>query len=266
MQAKFDPLVAEWASFANSPNFNLTEKCLKFAQILDYPELDVDEYVHKIGHMGRSLKESTGGSRNPSYLIPLLNQHIFENMGFVADARIHHDLKDYFINEVVDRRSGAPLTLSVLYAEIAMSAGLEVNLVEFAGRILIRCGKTVLDPSDCGKLVEDEDLQAMLDGFGMEFEPSLDVMEPEQVLVLLGRSLRNSYTRLYNYEKALRCANMILAIEELPEDVRDKGILEERMLNPDAALKCLNRYLEQSPNADDVDFVLDLIRSIEMKS
>ena len=60
---------------------------------------------------------------------------------------------------------------------------------------------------------------------------------------------------------------MALALEpNSPEDIRDKGILEERLLNSDIALKYLNRYLEINPNAEDVDFILELIRSIKTKN
>jgi regulator of sirC expression with transglutaminase-like and TPR domain len=69
------------------------------------------------------------------------------------------------------------------------------------------------------------------------------------------------------YDKALRCVNMVLAVEpESPEDIRDKGILEERVQNSEIALKYLNKYLEINPNAEDVDFILELIRSIKSKN
>jgi len=80
------------------------------------------------------------------------------------------------------------------------------------------------------------------------------------------RNLKNSYASSYGYEKAMRCANMILALEpESADDVRDKGILEERFLNHEPALQLLNQYLELNPDAEDVDFVLDLIKNIRNK-
>jgi len=84
--------------------------------------------------------------------------------------------------------------------------------------------------------------------------------------VRLARNLKNSYVQSFVYDKALRCTNMVLAIEpESPEDIRDKGILEDRLLNSDVALTYLNKYLEINPNAEDVDFILELIRSIKQK-
>ena len=58
MSEKFDPVVAEWISFVKNPNFNLIEKCLKFSQLIEYPDLQVDDYIKKIHRMGMSLKES----------------------------------------------------------------------------------------------------------------------------------------------------------------------------------------------------------------
>ena len=119
-------------------------------------------------------------------------------------------------------------------------------------------------------MLDIDDLQEILDrNFDgqLEFEPEfLDEIEPEKVLVRLARNLKNSYFQSYANEKALKCVNMTLAIEpESAEDVRDKGILEEKLLNYDTALKYLNRYLEINPNAEDVDFILELIKNTKTK-
>ncbi len=271
MRERFDPLVAEWISFVGSPNFNLAEKCLKFAQILEYPDLDVESYVQKINRIGNSLRESVGGARNPIYVISLLNEHLFQNLGFAGDRGGYHDPRNNFLNEVVDRKSGLPITMSILYAEVAKSVGLELKLVGFPGHVLAKYGEEmILDPFNDGKLLGVDDLQGMLRrSFAgrVEFEPCfLDEMGEEQALIRLARNLKNSYARSHSYERAARCADMVLAIEpDSPEDVRDKGVIEWRMLNPDSALAYLNRYLEVSPNAEDVDFVLELIRDIRVK-
>ncbi|MBL7001897.1 MAG: hypothetical protein ISR80_03985, partial [Nitrosopumilus sp.] len=85
MEEEFDPFTAEWLSFVKNPNFNLVEKCLKFAQILEYPDLDVEKYIQKINRIGMSLKESISDVKNPTYLISMLNEHLFENLGFSGD-------------------------------------------------------------------------------------------------------------------------------------------------------------------------------------
>ncbi|NOQ44680.1 MAG: tetratricopeptide repeat protein [Nitrosopumilus sp.] len=271
MQEKFDPFVAEWLSFVTNPNFNLVEKCLKFTQILEQPDLDIDQYIQKISQMGRTLKESTSDVENPTYLVSILNEFLFENQGFIGEIDDYYNPKNNFLNEVIDKKSGLPITMSILYVEIAKFIGLDLKIIGFPSHVLVKYNEEmILDPFNDGRLLDIDDLQEILDrNFDgqLEFEPEfLDEIEPEKVLVRLARNLKNSYFQSYANEKALKCVNMTLAIEpESAEDVRDKGILEEKLLNYDTALKYLNRYLEINPNAEDVDFILELIKNTKTK-
>ena len=272
MEEEFDPLIAEWISFVKNPNFNLVEKCLKFAQIIEYPDLDVDEYIKKINLIVKSLKESISDIKNPTYLISMLNEHLFENLGFSGDDDDYYNPKNNFLNEVIDKKIGLPITVSILYAEIAKFIGLDLKIVGFPGHILVKYNEEmILDPFYDGRLLDVDDLQDILNAnFGgeLEFIPEfLDEVKPEQILVRLARNLKNSYVQSFVYEKALRCVNMVLSIEpESSEDIRDKGIIEERLQNYEIASKYLNKYLEINPNAEDVDFILELIRSIKTKN
>jgi regulator of sirC expression with transglutaminase-like and TPR domain len=272
LEESFDPLVAEWLSFVKNPNFNLVEKCLKFAQILEYPDLDVEEYIKKINHIGKSLKETISDVKNPTYLISMLNEHLFENLGYSGDDDDYYNPKNNFLNEVIDKKTGLPITISILYTEIAKFVGLDLKIVGFPSHVLVKYNEEmILDPFYDGRLLDVDDLQDILDtSFGgqLEFQPEfLDEVTTEQILVRLARNLKNSYVQSFVYDKAIRCVNMVLAMEEeSPEDIRDKGILEERILNYEIALKYLNRYLELNPNAEDVDYILELIRSIKTKN
>ena len=272
MEEKFDPLVAEWVAFVSNPNFNLVEKCLKFAQIIEYPDLDIEDCIQKINHMGKSLKESIMDIKNPTYLISMLNEHLFENLGFSGDDDDYYNPKNNFLNEVIYKKTGLPITISILYAEIAKFIGLDLKIVGFPSHVLVKYNEEmILDPFYDGRLLDVDDLQDILDvnyGGQLEFQPKfLDEIKTEQILVRLTRNLKNSYVQSFVYEKALRCVNMVLSIEpESAEDIRDKGIIEERLQNSEIALKYLNKYLEINPNAEDVDYVLELIRSIKTKN
>ena len=272
MKEEFDPFVAEWFSFVKNPNFNLVEKCLKFSQILEYPDLNVEEYIEKINRIGMSLKESINDVKNPTYLISMLNEHLFENLGFSGDDDDYFNPKNNFLNEVIDKKLGLPITISILYVEVAKFIGLNLKIVGFPSHILVKYNEEmILDPFYNGRLLDVDDLQEILDNnFNgqLEFQPEfLDEIESEQILLRITRNLKNSYIQSFVYDKALRCTNMVLVIEpESPEDIRDKGILEERLLNSETALKYLNKYLEVNPNAEDVDFILELIRSIKTKN
>ena len=269
---KFDPFVTEWLSFSQNSKYNLIEKCLKLAQILDYPELNITDYVEKINQIGNSLKLKIDDVENPIYLISMLSEHIFENYGFSGDDQNYYDPRNNFLNTVIDKKSGIPITLSIVYTEIAKYIGLDLKIVGFPGHVIVKYNDDIiLDPFYRGRLLTIENLEEILhSNFGEDVEmisEYLDEATEEQVLTRLLRNLKNAYTQSFAYDKAMKCANMILGIQpESPEEIRDKGILEERLLHYDKALPLLNKYLEMQPEAEDVDFILELIKNVREKS
>ncbi len=271
MNEKFDPFVSEWKAYATNPNLTLVEKCLKTAQLLEYPELDISKYIEKLNEIGNSLKNSIDKIDNPTYKISMLNEHLFEHNGFKGDTDDYYNPKNNFLNDVLEKKSGIPITLSIIYTEIAKHIGLDLRIVGFPSHIVVKYGEEmILDPFNDGKLLTRDDLDDILfQSYGEEvkFSPDfLNEIESEKILIRITRNLKNSYVQSYAYDMAMRCINMVLALEPNSfEEIRDKGILEERLLNHDSALICLNQYLELNPNAEDADFVLDLIRSIREK-
>ena len=271
MNEKFDPFVAEWLSFTKNSNYNLVEKCLKLSQILEYPDLNISEYIQKINDIGKSLKMKIDNVDNPTYRISLLNEYLFDQHGFRGDTDDYYNPKNNFLNAVLEKKSGIPITLSIIYSEVAKHIGLDLRIVGFPSHVIVKFNnKMILDPFNKGRLLTKNDLQNILDqnyNGEIEFLPEfLNEMEPEKILIRMTRNLKNSYVQSYAYEKAMRCTNMILALQpNVSEEIRDKGILEDRLLNHGPALQLLNQYLEQEPNAEDADFVLELIKSIREK-
>jgi len=269
---KFDPFIAEWVSFSKNLNYNLVEKCLKMAQILEYPELNISKYVEKINEMGNSLKIKIGQVKNSTYHISMLNEYLFDELGFDGAEEDYYDPGNSFLNVVLDKKTGIPITLSIIYAEVAKSIGLDLQIIGFPGHVIVKYKEEIiLDPFYSGRLLTIEDLEEILTkNFG-----EVDVLVPEylneattdQLLTRLLRNLKNAYTQSYAYNNAMKCTDMILGMQpESPEEIRDKGILEERLLRYDKALPLLNKYLELEPEADDADFILELIKSVREKS
>jgi len=269
MSQDFDPIVADWVSFVSNPRYTLVEKCLKLAQTLEYPDLSINEYVQKLNSVGKTLQASLSDVRNPTYLISMLNEHMFDILGFAGEQDDYYNPKNNFLNVVIDKKRGIPITLSIIYAEIAKHIGLDLRLVGFPSHVLVKYSEEmILDPYGKGRLLTIDDLQDILDrnyGGGVQFLPEfLNETEHEKILIRIVRNLKNSYTQSFNYNMAMHCINMILAVEpDYPEEIRDMGIIESRLLHHNRAIKSLNKYLELSPEAEDADFVLDLIRSIK---
>ena len=269
---RFDPFVSEWIAFSKNPNYNLIEKCLKLAQILEHHDLDVSKYVEKINDIGNSLRMKISGIKNPTYLISMLNEYLFDELGFRGAEEDYYDPGNSFLNIVFNKKTGIPITLSIIYAEIAKKIGLDLKIVGFPGHVIVKYkNEIILDPFYRGRVLTIEDLEEILDrnfGDGVEFVPEyLNEATVEQLLTRLLRNLKNAYTQSYAYDNAMKCTDMILGMQpESPEEIRDKGILEERLLRYDQALPLLNKYLELQPEADDADFILELIKSVREKS
>ena len=269
---KSDPFISEWISFSKNPDYNLVEKCLKMAQILEYPELNISKYIEKINEMGNSLKLKIGKVKNSTYTISMLNEYFFDELGFHGAEEDYYDPGNSFLNIVLDKKMGIPITLSIIYAEVAKSIGLDLQIIGFPGHVIVKYKEEIiLDPFYSGRLLTIEDLEEILTrNFGdvVEFVPEyLNEATTEHLLTRLLRNLKNAYTQSYAYDNAMKCTDMILGMQpESSEEIRDKGILEERLLRYDKALPLLNKYLELEPEADDVDFILELIKSVREKS
>jgi len=269
---RFDPFVSEWIAFSNSPNHNLIEKCLKLAQILEYHDLDISKYIKKINEIGNSFGLKISKNKNPTYIISILNEYLFDELGFSGAEEDYYDPGNSFLNIVLDKKTGIPITLSILYTEIAKNVGLDLQVVGFPGHVIVKYkNEIILDPFYRGRLLSIDDLEEILNrnfGEGIEFVPEyLNEATTEQLLTRLLRNLKNAYTQSYAYDNAMKCTDMILGMRpESPEEIRDKGILEERLLRYDKALPLLNKYLELEPEADDADFILELIKSVREKS
>tara|TARA_B110001454_G_C12688523_1_gene421303 strand:- start:400 stop:1227 length:828 start_codon:yes stop_codon:yes gene_type:complete len=266
-----DALIYEWKSYVDNPRLNLIEKCLKLAQIIEYPNLDISNEVQKINNLGITLKNSITETKNQTYLISLLNEFIFQKCGFYGDLEDYYNPRNNFLNYVVDEKHGVPITLSIIYKELARYVGLEIRIIGFPSHVIVEGGEELLlDPFNNGKLLSESDLQEILYrnyGEDVNFLPEyLVAITTEQILIRILRNLKTSYTESYAYNKAILCNKMILIIaSESPEEIRDVGILEEKMSHYEKAIEYLNRYLQLEPNAEDADFILEFIRKIREK-
>jgi len=265
-------LVSEWNLFVNNNNYNLIEKCLKLAQILEYPELNITNEIEKIKELGLKFRDRIVESKNPTYTISLLNEFLFDVERFQGDLDDYYNPKNNFLNYVLDRRTGIPITLCILYTEIAKYANIDLKIVGFPSHVIVKFEEEmILDPFNRGRLLELEDLQEILYqnyGDSVEFEAEyLNEISEEKILVRMLRNLKNSYMDSFAYDMAIICNKMILGIIPYSiDEIRDMGILEEKLGNYENAIKFLNTYLEKDPNAEDVDYVLELIKEIRNKT
>jgi regulator of sirC expression with transglutaminase-like and TPR domain len=261
-------------------DIDLAQACLLIAQD-PYPALDVGRYIDEIERMARRLSAGLPQGLDLEERIVALNEFLFGELGFHGNARDYYDPRNSYLNDVLERRTGIPITLSVLYMELGRRVGLAVEGVSFPGHFLVRVqlrgGTMVLDPFSGGAPQSEAELRARLrrvipEGVADEVpvaELPLDqFLEPaskRQILMRLLRNLKAIYRDTDKPELLLQVLNRMLAVTpEAPAELRDRGQVYQRLECWQPALKDLTEYLQREPDASDVDEVR--VRMMELRA
>jgi regulator of sirC expression with transglutaminase-like and TPR domain len=272
-----NPAVRErWAHLmaTRGDNVSLAEGALLIAAE-EYGDLDVDGYLGRIEEMAATLRRRLRSDISPTEALIALNRYIFDELGFSGNAGDYYDPRNSFLNDVIDRRLGIPITLAVLYIEIGRRIGLPLEGVSFPAHFLVKCvlreGVLVLDPYARGASLGVEDLQERLKAFSSEIPldpdlvPSLLVSAaPKDVFARMLRNLRAIYMSRGEPLKALSACDRILALApDAAEDYRDRGELYAELECARAALADLRQYLKLKPQAHDSARVAQRIAELE---
>lgn len=236
--------------------------------------VDVDRYLAEIEFLSATLGRRLPVDLGPAQRIGALNQFLFQEMGFGPNQQDYYDPRNSFLHDVLERRKGIPITLSVLYIEVGRRIGLALKGVSFPGHFLVKCrldqGVIVLDAFARGASLGMADLQKRLrEVRGGEVSRAivaslLVAAEKREILARMLRNLKSIYMQAGNSEAALDTVSWLMAIHpDSADELRDRGLLYQRMECFRAALADLERYLALQPAADDVDDVY--ARVIELR-
>ncbi|MCR4348099.1 MAG: tetratricopeptide repeat protein [Sulfuricaulis sp.] len=243
-------------------DLNLAEAALLIA-IEEYPGLDVDAYLRQIDELATSVQQRLPAQAGLEDTLVTLNQYLFVEQGFSGDTENYDDPRNSFLNEVLDRKRGIPITLSIIYMEVGRRLGLPLKGVSFPGHFLVkfatREGEVVLDPFSGGSLLSKEDLEEILEetygpaeSVNAPLERLLTAAGKKEILVRMLRNLKGAYLRREQFDKALSVVDQILLIQpEQPDEVRDRGRIYEQLECFRAALENYQSYLSQRPGSGD---------------
>ena len=149
----------------------------------EYPGLNVDLYLRRLDEIAESIDErlpSAQSGRDPQKIIEQINEHLFEELSFRGNVENYYDPRNSFLNEVLDRRTGIPITLSVIYIEVARRLGLKVEGVGMPGHFLVRCHinnkDIILDPFNKGRSLTEADCEQLLSGVRPSLIHSRDLL------------------------------------------------------------------------------------------
>ena len=250
---------------------DLARACLMIAEDA-YPGLDVDGYLGEIERLAARLRGRLPPGEGAEGRVLALNGFLFDELGYSGNADHYYDPRNSYLNEVLDRRTGIPITLSILYLELGWRVGLALEGVSFPGHFLVRLrlrgAMLVLDPFSGGEGQSETDLRQRLQrvipegaagGVPVETLPLDPFLEPagkRQILARLLRNLKGIYRESGKPERLLEVLNRMLVVApEAHSELRERGLLYQRMECYRAALKDLQDYSALEPEAPDIDDV-----------
>ena len=272
------PLIKDWKTSvvdslgSSDDTERLAEYTLHLSRILAYPDLDVKAILDKIDAMGRELILASKKSMpsRPTQIIERINNYLFKQRGFKANLQDYYNPMNSYVNVVLEKKSGIPITLSIIYMRVAHILKFRLYAVNFPAHFLVKHilgenSEIIIDPFNGGRIMDDYTLQELLD-------PSKNILltrvyvekaTSAQVIIRMLKNLKASYYESQNIDKAEIANEMIISIEPHNLDaVRDKGMILLKRKHPLEALEMLNMYLELDPEVEDADTVLAIIRQV----
>ncbi|MBE0619802.1 MAG: tetratricopeptide repeat protein [Burkholderiales bacterium] len=244
--------------------FDLAEACLLIAQDA-YPDLDIADYLARIDALAATVRGRVADDAFAKQKLVALNRHLFTELGFSGNAIDYYDPRNSYLNQVLERRTGIPITLSILYMEVGRRLGLRLQGVSFPGHFLVKLrvsgGQLVLDPFCGGEAQSEADLRARLalvlpqrEADTLRLAQFLQPATPRQILARLLRNLKGIYLQLEEAQNTLEVMQrMVMVAPHAAEEVRDRGLAYYRLDCFRAALADLQDYLARRPDAPDAN-------------
>jgi regulator of sirC expression with transglutaminase-like and TPR domain len=249
---------------------NLAEAALYIAQE-EYPDLEIEAYFNALDTMAAEVEERLPSERYPLRLIQSLNHYLYDDLGFVGNTSDYYDPRNSFLNDVIERRTGIPITLSLVYMEIARRIDFPMVGVGMPGHFLIRPSiedmEIYVDAYHGGETLFAEDCQNRLNqiyGQSVELQPAfLQPIGPRQFLARMLTNLKMIYLNRDQAQKSLAAIERILLLfPDASLELRDRGILHYHLGAWSEAYQDLKTYLAKVPDAEDAAAIQQLIDRI----
>jgi regulator of sirC expression with transglutaminase-like and TPR domain len=237
-----------------------------------YPQLDIDSYIYRVDAIARRVAARIRDIGDIAQTIYALNTVLFKEEQLCGNRENYYDPRNSFLNDVLDHRLGIPITLALIYMEVARRIGFPLFGVGMPGHFLLKHydveGRQVLiDAFNSGHILSARDcrqrLQEIYDG-QLTFQPEfLMSVSRRQMLTRILNNLKTIYLSTRNFRKALPIVDLILVIyPRSPEDVKQRALLRYSLGQMRGAIEDLDDYLKMSPEASDADEIRQTALSI----
>jgi len=255
-------------------NIDLAAAALAIAQT-EYPQLDAEYYLGRLEALAQRVRNRMRSNPTARETIALLNRVLFDEEGLRGNREDYYDPRNSFLNDVLDRKLGIPITLSVIYMDVARRVGFPVAGTGMPGHFLLKhydvmSGEIVIDAFHRGRIVGRAECQQQLDEIysgQVELQPEfLQAVSHREIVIRMLNNLRQIYFTQRNLPKGLVILDLLLAVPpQCPELLRERGLVRLNLDQLLGAAQDLGAYLKARPNADDSDDVrdtLDMLRQL----
>jgi regulator of sirC expression with transglutaminase-like and TPR domain len=263
LNARIGEVAAELQRAMNAPGDELATAALAIARV-EYPSLDPGPYLQLLDRMGREAAARMEGPRENA--LRAFNEYLYDEQGFSGNRERYDDPRNSFINEVLDRRIGIPISLAVVYLEVGRRAGLRVDGVNFPGHFLLRTpagiGReggadfVIIDPFHGGAQLSEYDCRQLLrQHVGDEAAFDAALLAPatrHDIVVRMLVNLKRLYVGMRSFPQARFISSLLLGIDTSAiSELRDRGLLAYHLQDFSAALRDLEEYLRLVPKSGD---------------
>lgn len=234
----------------------------------EHPQLPVSRYLARLDELAERARDRLDSETAPLLVLQGLLETLFGPGGFRGNREAYYDPRNSFLNDVLDRRVGIPLTLGIVLLETGWRMGLPLEGVNFPGHFLVRFrGESIsllVDPFDGGRTLFEDEAQSLLDrayGGMVRVRPEfLRTARRRDMLVRLLTNLKTIYLNVQDSERALSAVERILLIHPTaPAEIRDRGTLLARLGRTEEAIEQLEWYLGAAPDASDIGRIQALV-------
>jgi len=260
----------------NDPS-KLAEYALHISRIVAYDHLVIKDELSKIDEIGKKIVRSMKNSSEirPTQLIEKINHQLYKIENFKGNRDDYYNPSNSLLNIVIKRKTGNPITLSILYIQLAHSVNFRLYPVNFPSHFMVKHvlddeeNEIIIDPFNEGRIMDDYSLKELLDHFYPKMNIALtrklvDKASNHDVIIRMLNNLKTSFFECQDLDNAELVNEMILDINKDDQHcLRDKGMIFLHKKRYEQALEFFNLYLERFPEANDVDNILELIRKIK---
>jgi regulator of sirC expression with transglutaminase-like and TPR domain len=270
LQPRATQVSAELEQALNARGQDLAPAALAIARV-EYPSLDAPRYLKQIEGMGREAADRVSGvaGAQPHDAVRAFNEYLYDEQGFTGNRDHYDDPRNSFLNEVLERRTGIPISLAVVYLEVARRAGLRVEGINFPGHFLLRAGQSattplrsrvddlvIIDPFHGGAILSEADCRELLrQHVGDEAAFDHELLQPatrNQIVTRMLVNLKRLYVRMRSFPQARFISDLLLAVDPSAiAELRDRGLLAYHLQDFAAALRDLETYLRLIPKQSD---------------